>query len=106
MCSRKIISSVDAVVTAMCLDYKRREKAIRDRSVTKRTDTEYRYLNYMIYDAAAEIIGERDAVTMVNEIGSRTGYAKSSFDNLSEITYKNYKRLIMDNVAKKLHLVD
>ena len=106
MCSRKIIPTVDTIVVAMCLDYKRRERAIRERSVTKRTDTEYRYLNYMIYDAAAEIIGERDAVTMVNEIGRRTGYAKTALDNLSEITYKSYKRLIMDNVAKKLHLVD
>ena len=99
-------ASVDLIVIAMCLDYERRDKAIRDGSVNKRTDTEYRYLNFNIRDAAAEIIGERDAVTIVKEIGKRTGYAKSKLDNLSEITYKNYKRLVMDNVARKLHLVD
>ena len=103
---RKLDLSIDALVTALCLDYKRREEAIYARSATKRTDTEYRYLNFKIYDAVAEISGERDAMTFISEIGNKTGYAKSALYYLSEATYKNYKMLIKENVAKKLHLID
>ncbi len=35
-----------------------------------------------------------------------TGFAKRKIDFMSEGTYKSYKRLITDNIAKKLHLYD
>ena len=99
-------STVDTLVIALCLDYFRRREAIEKGSVTKRTDTEFRYLNFKIFDATAEISGEDDAEVFIEEIGMRLGYAKTKLDNVSEVTYKDYKRLIKDNIAKKLHLVD
>ena len=106
MCFGNIESTLDALVIALCLDYDRRRKAIEDRCATKRTDTEYRYLNFKIYDAVAEIVGERYAEIYINEIGRKIGYAKSDDLTVSEVTYKKYKRLAKDNIAKKLHLTD
>ena len=42
----------------------------------------------------------------INEIGRKIGYAKSDDLTVSEVTYKKYKRLAKDNIAKKLHLTD
>lgn len=103
---KNVESTLDTLVIALCLDYRRRQQAIDERSATKRTDTEFRYYNFKIFDAAAEIVGERFAVRYIEEIGERVGYAKSRVDCVSEITYKSYKRLIKDNIAKKLHLCD
>ena len=99
-------SSVDTLVISLCLDYFRRKAALAERSVSKRVDTEFRYLNFKIFDAAAEIVGERDAEIYIKEVGERVGYAKSELYMLSEVTYKQYKRMIKDNIAKKLHLTD
>lgn len=103
---KNVESTLDTLVIALCLDYGRRQRAILERTATKRTDTEYRYYNFKIFDAAAEIVGERFAERYIEEIGARVGYAKSAVDCVSEITYKDYKRRIKDNVAKKLHLCD
>ena len=103
---KDVESTVDTLVIALCLDYARRQNAILERSVSKRTDTEFRYYNFKIFDAAAEIVGDRFAERYIKEIGTRLGYAKSEVECVSEITYKNYKRLIKDNIAKKLHLCD
>ncbi len=99
-------NSIDGVVIALCFDYPRRQSAIMAHTATHRTETEFKYLNFKIFDAAAEIAGERHAEVYIKEIGARTGYAKSKMYFVSEVTYKNYKRLIKDNIAKKLHLVD
>ncbi len=106
MASRNVESTLDTLVIALCLDYSRREEAIILRSVSKRTDTEFRYYNFKIFDAAAEIVGERFADEYIKEIGNRTGYAKSEITCVSEVSYKNFKRLIKNNIAKKLHLRD
>ena len=106
MANWNVKDSLDTLVCALCLDYSRREKAIQNKNATKRTDTEYRYLNFKIFDAVAEIVGERFAQSYIYEIGRRLGYAKSNINCVSEITYKNYKRLIIDNISKKLHLRD
>jgi hypothetical protein len=106
MAGKRIRNSVDEVVIALCLDYERRQRAIEQRSATRRTETEFRYYNFKIFDAAAEVVGEAKADIYINEIGNRIGYAKSSLDCLSEVTYKKYKRKAMDNIAKKLHLCD
>ena len=99
-------STLDTLVIALCLDYQRRKSAIEGRSVGRRVDTEFRYLNFRIFDAAAEIAGEEDAEGFIQDIGERIGYAKSELWHLSEGTYKDYKRCIKDNIAKKLHLID
>ena len=106
MASRNVESTLDTLVIALCIDYARREAAIISRSLSKRTDTEYRYYNFKIFAAVAEIVGERYADGYIKEIGNRTGYAKSEISGVSEVTYKNYKRLIKNNIAKKLHLRD
>lgn len=100
------VDTLDALVVALCLDYERRAKAIDLSSASRRTDIEYKYLNFKIYNAVAEISGDALAHTYINEIGNKIGYAKSEIDELSEVTYKNYKRLMKENIAKKLHLCD
>ena len=104
MASRKIESTLDTLIIALCLDYRRRERAIEERSASKRTDTEYRYYNFKIYDAVSEIAGARFADQYIDEIGNRVGYAKSTIGCVSETIYKQYKRLIINNIAKRLHL--
>ena len=106
MRNREIESALDCLVIAMCRDYARRALAIEEKSVSKRTDTEYRYLNFMILEAATEIVGRELANTYINEIGNKTGYAKSAVDGISEVHYKNTKALVRDNIARKLHLSD
>lgn len=106
MSSKNIESTLDTLVIALCLDYGRREEAILAKSVSRRTDTEFRYYNFKIFDAAAEIVGERFATIYINDIGRRVGYAKTELNCVSEVTYKGYKRMIKDNIAKKLHLCD
>ncbi|MBO7304275.1 MAG: hypothetical protein J6V09_03555 [Clostridia bacterium] len=103
---KSLESTLDTLVIALCLDFWRRQAVILRGDATKRTDTEYRYYNFKIFDAAADIVGEDMAELYIKEIGERTGYAKSEAADVSEVTYKNYKRMIKDNIAKKLHLRD
>ena len=104
MASRNVESTLETLVIALCLDYRRRQSAIESGSAPRRTDVEYRYYNFKIYDAVSEIAGERLADRYIDEIGQRVGYAKSSIACVSETIYKQYKRLIINNIAKKLHL--
>jgi hypothetical protein len=101
-----LIKSLDELISALCGDYFRRKEAIEKRSVTKRTDTEFRYYNFKIFDAASEIVGERYSETLIYEIGRKIGYAKTALNFFSETTYKKYKALAKENIAKKLHLLD
>lgn len=96
--------TLDALVVALCADYFRRKEAIEARSVVHRTDTEYRYYNFKIYDAAAEIVGESECELYIKEIGEHVGYAYSSVDT-SEQSYKLRKRLVKERIACALHLV-
>ena len=97
--------SVDEIVIALCADYERRDKAIREHTVTHRTEMEYRYLNYRIYSATTDVVGAELAGEYIREIGERTGYAKSR-TALSERTYKEVKREVKGAIAKNLHLID
>ena len=106
MAAWKIEDSLDILISALCLDYRRRQDAIEERMVTARTDTEFRYYNFKIFDAAAEIVGERFAEAYIDEIGKRTGFAQTAVCCVSEVTYKKYKKLIKENIARKLHLRD
>ena len=108
MYDASLISSdtVDMLVVALCADYERRRHAINQRTVSHRTEMEYRYLNFKVYNAAAEVVGAHSAPMMINEIGAKKGYAKSDMDEVSEKTYKRKKREIKLNIAKMLHLID
>ena len=97
--------SLDQLVIALCADYPRQKKAIEERTAEKRIDTEYRYYCFKIYDAAAEIAGERLAEVFITEIGNRIGYAKSALYYYSESHYKETKLKVKQNIAKRLHLI-
>lgn len=99
-------ASLDWLVISLCADYRRREQAIRERTVSRRTAMEYKYINHNIFAAAAEIVTERYARVYIEEIGSRLGFAQSSHDAVSEARYKIEKREVKLNIARRLHLID
>lgn len=101
-----IPATVDAIVIALCGDVGRRRRKIKSGSVTRRTEMEFRYLNYKILEAAIEVVGEEEAEIFIKEIGEKIGYARSSLMHHSEATYKNRKKAVKANIAKKLHLID
>ncbi len=98
--------TLDALVVALCRHYDRRATAVESERVTPRTGMEYKYLNYRIYEGAAEIVGERYASLYIDEIGKKTGYAATAHDAVSERVYKEEKQEVKINVARKLHLLD
>ncbi len=98
--------SVDALVVALCADYRRRAALIADENTSSRVKVELRYINCKIAGAAGEIAPSRYVPIFIDEIGSRTGYAKSAVDGLSETAYKLQKLQIKRNIVKKLHLAD
>ena len=100
-----IKDSLDSLVKALCADYPRREKIILSAVADTRVDNELRYLNYKIFSAVSEIVGEAHAPIYINEIGNSIGYAKSKLYSYSEGLYKHYKWLIKKNIAKHLHLM-
>ena len=97
--------SVDALASALCADYFRRERAIREESEPLRVRMEYEYLNHRIYAAACELCEkEEDAIGYIEEIGEKRGYAKSRF-TVSEKTYKIKKREVKLNILRRLYLL-
>lgn len=100
------MSTLDEVIVALCLDYERRRAAIAEGSYGKRTLMEYRYINFRIFEAAAEIAGERLAERFIYEIGNKIGYAAGELTQMSELSYKRKKCEIKRAIAQKLHLVD
>ena len=96
--------SLDFLIIALCADYERRKEVIENRSAERRVDTEFRYLNFKIYDATAEIVGDALAEAFIYEIGNKVGYAKSAVTSMSETTYKIYKKRIKDNLSVRLYL--
>ena len=99
--------SVEGVVVALCADYGRRAEAIRNHSVSHRTEMEFRYYNFKIYDAAAEVVGAREAEMYLKDVGERIGYASSELaDTCSERSYKSRKIEVKKNIALKLHFMD
>lgn len=97
--------SIENIVIALCADYMRRAEVISSRSAPYNVIMEYRFLNYRIMNAAIEIAGSRDALYFINDIGHNVGYAASELWVLSELMYKERKREVRDNIAKRLSLV-
>ena len=100
--------TLDGVCVALCADFRRRARAIAERSVSRRTLMEYRYLNDRIFFATLSLVGERDcAKQYIEEIGNKIGYANSFFaDEISEVTYKKRKMEIKRRILVALHLTD
>ena len=98
--------SLDSLAVALCADYDRRERAMREGSFSSRTLLEYDYLNRHIYRATIELCdGEEELRDYIREIGGKIGYAHSRF-TVSEVTYKVRKRRIKENILRHLHLYD
>ena len=97
--------SLDDLIIALCKDYERREAVIADNNCGRRTVMEYKYINYMLREAAEEVAGKY-ATAYINEIGEKIGYAYSRAGEVSESTYKSRKREVKLNIARKLHLID
>lgn len=97
--------TLDCLIIAFCRDFETRERAIEDKSCSKRTLMEYEYINRRIRDGAREVVGDQYK-TYVREIGERIGYAYSEVDAISETEYKKRKKETKIHIAKKLHLLD
>ena len=97
--------TLDRLVVAFCRDYSARKEAIKHGTCQKRTRMEYEYINGRIEDAAREIVGNKYEI-YINEIGYYIGYANSRVDNVCENIYKNLKKEVKVNIARKLHLID
>ncbi len=94
------------VVVALCRDFDRRKREINLCRMSRRTIMEYKYLNFIMYDAACEIAGERYGEVYIKEIGNGIGYAKTEIDDISEVTYKKRKADVKMNILRRLHMID
>ena len=102
---RLMPAELEAVITALCADYLRRAEIISSRNAPYNVIMEYRFLNYRIMNAAVEIAGSRDALFFIYDIGNDIGYAASDLYALSESVYKERKREVRDNIARRLSLM-
>ena len=98
--------TLKALVCALCADYSRRRAAIESHTMTPRTENEYKYYNYKIYDAVAEVVGEPYAERFIDDIGLNIGYAKTELYFFSESAYKHKKSNATKSIALSLHLMD
>ena len=104
MRTKGIVDTKDLLIVALCADYERRSVALAEGTLPHATEMEYKYLNYKIYNAAAETVGESLAELYIYEIGRRKGYAASKVESISETTYKLRKSKIKAAIARKLNL--
>jgi hypothetical protein len=100
------MGTLDTLVSALCADYLRRSELIRAGNLSRRVETELRYLNAKIIDATSELARDFEVEGFIEEIGSSVGYAKSRFDHISESAYKKRKKEIKDNIAHRLYLTE
>lgn len=96
---------LERIVIALCADYQRRAEIIGSKNAPYNVIMEYRFLNYRIMNAAMEVAGSRDALFFINDIGTDIGYAASDLFVLSEKVYKERKREVKINIAKRLSLL-
>ena len=96
---------LEAIICALCADYFRRAEIISRKAAPYNVIMEYRFLNYRIMNAAIEIAGSRDALFFIKDIGENVGYAASDLFVLSEAVYKERKKEVRDNIAKRLSLM-
>lgn len=97
--------TLDHLIIAICLGFRTRACAIEEKSFKRRTLMEYEYLNRKLVEAASDIVGNEYEI-YINEIGEKIGYAYSQIEDISETKYKENKKEIKLNIAKKLHLID
>ena len=98
-------ASLDTLVSSLCADYARRSELIQKGGLSRRVETELRYLNAKIIDATLEFCNDAELDSFIIEIGDSIGYANSALEYMSESTYKRKKRDIKENIARRLYLV-
>lgn len=98
-------TELETLIIALCADYLRRAEIISRRQAPYNVIMEYRFLNYRIMNAAVEIVGSRDALFFIYDIGNNIGYAASDLYALSESVYKMRKKEVRDNIARRLSLM-
>ena len=96
--------TLSAVIVALCADYQRRSVVIEKKNAPFNVIMEYRFLNYRMINAAMEIAGEKDAMAFITEIGKKTGHTRTD-TFMSEALYKDRKREVKANIARKLSLL-
>lgn len=98
-------NSVVAIVRAMCVDYDRRNTAIKYNTVSDEVLKSYRELNGIINEALEEIeVGIRRDV--LNDIILDRGYNFSPASPfMAKDTYYARKRKVVYTIAAKIHLV-
>ncbi len=99
-----IESSLDRLIVALCADYERRARLIREGGIPLRMLSELSYLNMKILEGAEEEACY-DGMVFISEIGARVGYVNSELDFMSESTYKRRKAEVKQSIAKKLYLI-
>ena len=105
MSSSVIAKSLDQLVIALCADYERRRQLIEAGEASYSVIMECRYLNYRLFDAAAQVVGEHIAERFILDIGYGIGYAKTELYHMSERTYKVNKLEIKESIAKRFLLL-
>ncbi|MBQ3016420.1 MAG: hypothetical protein IJD79_06550 [Clostridia bacterium] len=94
------------LAVALCADFERRQRAIIEKSASRRVTMEYSYINTRMLLAASEIVGLGDAERFIYEIGHGVGYAQSEIAYRSESNYKVMKMRVKANILRRLHLCD
>lgn len=102
---RGFSDTLDYLIIAFCRDFKTRAEAIKNKSSNRRTLMEYEYINRRLVAAAQEIVGDEYGI-YIEEIGEKIGYAYSKIEDISESAYKEKKKEVKLNIARKLHLLD
>lgn len=97
-----IPKGVEKMVIAICADYQRRAKVIKEGGASYRVLMEYKFLNYRVLDATAEIVGLPNAQSFIHDIGAQIGYGRTSLYHMSEVTYKSRKEEVKINIARRL----
>ena len=97
--------TLDAHLVALCADYDRRERVVRERSSTYRVIMTYKFLNYKILEAAISVAGNRDAPIFIKDIGNHIGYSDTEVA-LSESVYKLRKLDVKLAILRSLGLFD
>lgn len=98
-------STIDMIVKSLAADYERRADAIAKNELDPKVLMEYRYYNTKMFNAAAEIVGEKEAERYIYDIGNGKGYPKDEAIYISEPLYYKRKLACKRSIARALNLM-
>ena len=102
----EIPTNVVCLVKILCIDYERRELALKDHKLSPSTLDEYRRLNGAIDTALLELeVGIRKI--MLNDVQHNRGFEHSRASSfIAKNTYYSRKRKLIYDIAKELKLYE